>query len=565
MDIHKKYPRSFLSPKDDLCDPETIRCAYNRLQQLPMESKGQAEKWLSAWSEICSAVAEVVVRAYFAVTRDTRDQEAEREYNRLVEQVIPLSKELDEKALSRFLSFPQEWIPKEMGIARLNAQWEVELYRKENLPLIAENLKMENEYNKITGAWETEFEGKQVTYKQLEPYLELPDRDLRERAWRARMGLHGGDYERLNELFDRMLSVRKVMAKSADLDDYVAYQYKNYKRLSYDRKEAEEFRRSILEFVVPSVTKIFERRAEKMGIDAVYPWDLKANPEGAQPPKIYETLEELKAKTASVLGSVDEQFSSGFRLMDEMGYLDLENRPGKAPGAYMNEFAEERLPLIFANSVGTSKDFDTLIHEGGHAMHGLLSRHLLYHAREVPIEFAEVASMSLELLARPYWEVVYNELERRRIGIYQLEEALVFLPFMAMMDGFQEWVYTNPDGENPQNRADYWRKLEGEYRPHINYAGLEGEQNLGWQYNHVFTVPLYYIEYGIAQIGALQIYLRSLDDYQSAVNDYKCALSLGNTVSLPQLFATAGVKFVMKEPQVLEEVTRKVMRLIGLE
>jgi oligoendopeptidase F len=362
-----------------------------------------------------------------------------------------------------------------------------------------------------------------------------------------------------------MLSIRKEIAKNADMEDYVAYQYKNYKRLSYDRDDTEKFRKSILKYVVPATTKIIEHRKKLMGIDNFRPWDLKADPQGEEPPVIYETIDELKEMTADVLSKVDEQFGEAFRLMDKRGYLDIENRPGKAPGAYMNEFSEERIPLIFANSVGTSRDFDTLIHEGGHAIHGFSKRHLLYPARRVPIEFAEVASMSLELLARPHWHIVYNEEDRERIGIKQLEDTLLFLPFMAMIDEFQNWVYTKKDGEKSDKRAEYWCKLETKYRPQIDYKGLEDEQKIGWQYDHVFTAPLYYVEYGIAQVGALQVYIRSINNYDRAVEDYKKALSLGNIVSLPELFSEAGVKFVMNSPEVLKDVVDLVMKKIGLD
>jgi oligoendopeptidase F len=220
--------------------------------------------------------------------------------------------------------------------------------------------------------------------------------------------------------------------------------------------------------------------------------------------------------------------------------------------------------MIFSNFVGTSRDFDTLIHEGGHAMHGFLSRHLSHLERNVPLEFAEVASMSLELLARPYWDIVYSEDDRRRLGIKQLEHDLCFLPFMACIDEFQHWVYTHPDGESAEKRAEFWHALEDKYRPHVDYSGLEREQDTNWQYLHVYEVPFYYIEYGVAQVGAQQVYLRSLEDYDGAVRDYMHALSLGATVGLPELFEAAGVKFVLKHPEVLEPTVNRIMEQIGL-
>jgi len=265
-----------------------------------------------------------------------------------------------------------------------------------------------------------------------------------------------------------------------------------------------------------------------------------------------------------VLKNIDPEFEEAFRLMDRMGYLDLENRPGKAPGAYSNDFPEERMALVFGNAVGTSGDFDTLMHESGHAIHSLSSRQLPYLARAYPIEFAEVASMSMELLARPYWDIVYTPEDRKRIGIEQLEGLLKFLPSMAMLDEFQDWVYTHPEGAVSDARDDYWRKLAAKYMPYVDYTGLDRELSRGWQYLHVYEVPLYYIEYGIAQLGAMQVFVNSLEDYPQAVKDYKYALTLGTTVGLPELFESAGVKFVMKHPDVLERVTGEIMKLIDL-
>jgi len=565
MDIYKQYPRQFLGTKDDMSDGETIKKAYSALSEIPVTTKAETRGFCEAWAEIQSANSEVKAKIYFAFTRNTGDKEIEAEYERLAKDIIPLQEEMDNAAKQRFLSLPKDWIPENMSIASKRARMAVEIFRESNLPLLTEGLKFRKEYQKITSQWLTEFDGVKMTRKQLSVFLESPDRDLRERAWRAITGMHLSDYDTLNDLFDKALEVRNRMAKNAGLDDFVEYQYRNYERLSYDRHDTEGFRNAIRDHVVPAVTRIHERGRKKLGLETMRPWDTGADPDGLEPPKIYEDIDDLKDKVARVLGSVDPQFADAFRLMDEKGYLDLENRPGKAPGAYMQEFAEERISMIFSNFVGTSRDFDTLLHESGHAMHGFLSRHLLYQERAVPLEFAEVASMSLELLARPFLDIVYSPDDLSRIGIKQLERFLSFLPFMASLDEFQAWVYANPDGQDPVKRAEYWRGLDAKYRPHVDYSGLEKEENLGWQYLHVYEVPLYYIEYGIAQVGAMQVFRRSLEDYDAAIRDYKHALSLGTTLGLPELFEAAGVKFVMKHPDILKDVTAEVMALIGLE
>lgn len=564
MNLNKTYSRVFLAPDADMGQIDNIKDAYHRLLTMPVDSQEACAAWLEAWSETLSAIGEVGAKTYFAMTCDVNNEEIGKEYQRIIEEVVPLSEDLDEKAKKIFLAMPREWVPEEYDVALQNARWDVELFCEANLPLQSEDMKMRQTYQKITGSWETEFDGEMVTPQKLRPFLEKQDRGLRERAWKAIIDMHLADYDRLNDLFDDMLANRKKMAANSGMPDFAAYQFKNLKRLSYNKEDGKAFRNAIRQFVVPAVGRIMDRRRQKMGLDSVRPWDTNCDPEGAQPPKIYEDIDDLKNKVAKVIGSVDPMFADGFWLMDKKGYLDLENRPGKAPGAYMNSFDEERISMIFSNFVGTARDFDTLLHESGHAMHGFLSRDLPYPARSPPLEFAEVASMSLELLAKPYLHYVYDDATRERLHIKKLEDTLIFLPFMCMLDEFQNWVYVNPSGEDRDARGAKWLELGDKYMPYIDYSGLEEERKIGWQYLHVYEVPLYYIEYGIAQVGALQVYLKSLENYDVAVKNYKHALSLGTTVGLAELFEAAGVKFVMKHPEALKDVTDKIMAEIGL-
>ena len=545
-------------------DPETIKKAYARLERLPVDTQEQAAAWMDVWNEIMSAIGEKMVRVYFDMTKNTKDEVAAAEYGRLANEVMPLAEELDEAMKKRFLALPEDWVPKEYDIARENIQWAVKLFRKENLPLSSEDMKFRQQYQQISGGWETEFDGKKVTPSMLRPFLKSPDRQLRERAWRAAIGMHLEDKEKLDDLFDKMLALRQKKAKNADYDNFIGYQFKIMQRLSYGPEDTKAFRDAILKYVVPAVNKIVARRMEKLGLETFRPWDSGADPDGAEPPKVYTDLPDLKNKAAGVLKNIDPEFEESFWFMDKKGYLDLENRPGKAPGAYSNDFAEERTALIFGNAVGTSGDFDTLIHESGHSIHTLSCRHLPLLARSYPLEFAEVASMSLELLARPHWHLVYKPDDEKRIGIEQLEDLLLFLPFMSMLDEFQNWVYSHPEGADRNARDEYWMGLAAKYLPHIDYSGLDKELARGWQYLHVYEVPLYYIEYGVAQVGAMQVFVNSLENYDQAVKDYKHALTLGTIVGLPELFEAAGVKFVLKHPDQLERVTNEVMKLINL-
>ena len=293
MDLKTRYSRKFLNKDDDMGDPETIRGAYARLEALPVDTREQSAEWLDAWNEIMSAVGEKMARVYFDMTKNTKDKEAAAEYSRLANEVIPVVEELDEAMKKRFLGLPEDWVPKEYAIARQNIQWAVELFRKENLPLISEDMQFRQEYQQITGGWETEFEGEKVTPPMLRPYLKKPDRQIREKAWRATVGMHLADKEKLDKLFDRMLVNRQQKARNAGFEDFIGFQFKNMQRLSYGPEDTRALRDAIYKYVVPAVNQIMARRQEKMGLETIRPWDTSADPDGAEPPKVYTDLDVL--------------------------------------------------------------------------------------------------------------------------------------------------------------------------------------------------------------------------------------------------------------------------------
>ncbi len=564
MDLFREYPRTFLEPKEDLSKPAQIKKAFERLFALPRTTKSQAGRFIAAWCELGDAIGDCFSRASFRFNKNTADKKAEKEFLRLIKENLPVVKELDEQANKLFLALPAEFVPADFTVFRKKAKWESELFRQENLPLMVRNQELETQYDKTVSEWRVEWEGKQVTPTYLGIFLSKKDRAVREKAYRAQKASLLADHDKLNDLFDQMMTERMKIVKNAGVTDYMRYQYKAKGRLSYTPEDVTAFRDAIKNYVTPVVGRIYKRREKSMQIESSRPWDMQADPEGKDMPIVYKDLPDLKFKSAQLLHKIDPQFSEAFLLMDALDMLDLENRPSKAPGAYCDTYAEMRMPLIFGNSVGTCRDIDTILHESGHAMHALLSRRLPSAIRHAQMEFCEVASMSLELLARPYLSDIYSADDWRRISRKQLEETLAFLPFMAMLDEFQSWVYIDPAGKKAKARGDYWEALEDKYRPHLNWTGLEAHKRAGWMYNHVFTVPFYYVEYGIAQVGALQVFLRSLDNYRAAVRDYKQALTLGSSVGLPELFDTAGIKFVMKEPKVLEDVVKKISKVVEL-
>jgi oligoendopeptidase F len=424
-----------------------------------------------------------------------------------------------------------------------------------------EDLKLGQEYEKVSGNETAEFQGQTYTLTQLKPFLEEPDRSVREGAWRARVAARLADAPLYDEMFDKMLELRQQIARNAGFDNYLDYKFREYKRFDYTPEDCLAFHAAIEKHVVPFTVRERERRRKLLGVDSIRPWDTEVDPEGYQPLRPFESADRLKEGGLRIVKQVDPQLGDFLESMVRDGLLDLENRPGKAPGAYCQSFADSRVPYIHMNAVGIKVDVDTLLHEGGHAFHYFLARDLPLHSYHNPgMEFSEVASMSMELLARPYLGEFYSEEELDRLLDDQLRGSLSMMPWIAMLDAFQHWVYTAEEHGAEARRAK-WREIEQRFRPDLDWSGLEQYRDIGWQYLHVFVVPLYYVEYGIAQIAALQVWLRSLEDPKSAIEAYKRGLSLGGSRPLPELFSAAGAEFDMGD-KVVSMVTERTVAQI---
>jgi oligoendopeptidase F len=506
------------------------------------------DSWLADWSRLSMLVAEVFARLNVAVNVDTTDQAAEQRLMNYLENVDPEARranhELNQKLLNSGLQTPG------FEIALRNIRAEAELFREENLPLLTEEKKLETEYDKIIGAQTVEWEGKEITLAQLRPVYLDPDRARRERAWRLDMERRLADRKALNTLWGKFLSVRRQIAANADCSDYRAYKWRQQFRFDYSPQDCETFHYAIETVVVPAATRLYKKRRQRLAVDMLRPWDVMVDPMGQPPLKPFQMIDELVNKTADIFERVDPQLGGYFRTMRDEQLLDLENRKGKAPGGYCTGFPLARRPFIFMNSVGLHDDVQTMLHEAGHAFHAFESmRQPYYQQTDVPLEFCEVASMAMELLAAPYLTTdqggFYTEEETARARVEHLEEIILFWPYMAVVDAFQHWVYMHPDAAvNPANCDAKWAELWERFMPGIDYGGLDDIKATGWQRKlHIYQVPFYYVEYGLAQLGAVQVWANSLQDQSGALNRYKEALALGSTRTIPQLFAAAGANF----------------------
>ncbi len=439
---------------------------------------------------------------------------------------------------------------KNMQIVLQKIRNEADLFREENVPLQIELAKLANEYDKITGGMLVEWEGEEKNLSQLSVFLREKDRAVRRRAWKAMMQLWADSRADLDRLYGQMLQIRRQLAVNAGLPDFRAYVFREYGRFDYTPADCQTFHKAIEEVVVPAAAQIYARKRERLGLDSLRPWDIDVDTSAAPPLKPYANQDELVQGTINIFQQVDPALARHVATMAEEQLLDLDTRSGKALGGFCSTLYLRRQPYIFMNGVGTHDDVQTMLHESGHAFHVFEASELPYVWQlNAPMEFCEVASMSMELLSAPYltkaFGAFYTVEEAARAQIEHLEGIILFLPYMAVVDAFQHWVYTHPEEAEAASRCDaVWDDLWQRFLPDVDWSGLEALRMSGWHRKlHIFQNPFYYIEYGMAQVGALQVWRNALQDQAEAVARYRQALSLAGTRPLPELFAAAGAEF----------------------
>ncbi len=539
-------------------------------RELTEETVGQ---WLADWTVLAQLFSEAFARQSIAMTVDTADKAVSEQFHSWLKAVNEPAQEAEQKLKEKLLRSEIE--PKGFDIPLRNMQGEAEIFREANVPLFTEERKMTDEYNRIIGAQTVTWDGKEATLIQLKPVFQSDDRDLREKAWRLISERRLADREALNELWKKLLALRRKEAANAGFAHYRDFRWKQYGRFDYTPEDCATFEAAIEKVVVPAATRVYERLRAQLGVVTVRPWDLDRD--DIYPPMRpaltpFKSSDELVGKVSNIFRKVDPELGSFFDIMREEKLLDLENRKGKAPGGYQSSLALVKRPFIFMNAVGIQDDVTTLLHEGGHAFHW-------FHASELPYaqqwdygaEIAEVASMSMELLGSPYWAEkdggFYSEKDAAHARIHHLEHILLFWPFMAVVDSFQQWVYTHEDeASDPANCDAKWGELWARFIPGVDWSGLEDARVTGWHRKlHIFKYPFYYVDYGLAQVGALQIWRNSLQNAPEAVKQYRYGLSQGGTRTLPELFASFGANFAFDAKTLTELVDLVETNIADLE
>ena len=527
---------------------EEILPYYEALASRPLD-RSNVEAWLSDWSSFESLLSEAGSLASFAYTCDTSDPAREEAQLRFGTQISPKARAQRVRLQERLVELGYERAGLETTVQRFRNQ--MELFSPANVPLFSELSKLETEWSKVNGAMTVEWDGGEKTPSQLLPLLQSNDRSLRERAFRMRAKPYIEQRDTLADIFDRMYDLRQQVAHNAGFENFRDFIHREKNRFDYTPEDCMRFHEAVETAVLPAVQRIMDRRRRQMGLEVVRPWDVTADPRGRPGLKPFEDIPTFIDRAGAVFGHVDPVFRTYYRSMADADLLDLDNRKGKAPGAYCQTLAFSKMPLIFMNAVGVDRDVSTLLHESGHAFHSLEASKLpLLFQRHPGSEMAEVASMSMELLAAPFTDRdsggYYSPEDARRSRAELLEGIVLFFPHCASVDAFQHWIYLDKDGRDADARDRKWLELRTRFEgPSVDWTGLDAERTARWyQQPHFFGSPFYYIEYGIAQLGALQVWSNSLRERGEAVRKYREALALGATRPLPELFKAAGVRLI---------------------
>ena len=526
---------------------EDLRPRFEQLLNDNPLTASELEEWFLHRSSLMAEIDEDLAWRYINMTRDTQNEDYQKAYNDFIEYIQPnvirLSHELNQKLVSHPLltSLEEKYYTAIRKIKR-----EIELYNERNIDLMSQEDKLAQEFARITGVMTIRCEGKELTLQQASRYLYDHRRGMRKKVYNKIASRRLKDYTKLNDLLDRLIGLRTQIARNAGYGNFRDFKHDELGRFDYTVDDVLRLNESVAAAAVPVMEQVLKIRRDRLGVDSLKPWDLEVDLDKPAPLVPFHSAQEFIEKTIKTLASVRPRYGEYFRIMAEKGYLDLESRKGKAPGGYNYPLLVSGVPFIFMNAAGTISDVHTIVHEAGHAVHSFLSRELkVVEQKELPSEVAELASMSMELISMEHWEHFFpDENELKRAKRYQLESVLRVLPWISLVDSFQQWLYTYP-GHTTIDRYAHWLSLVKKYYGQgVDWSEVEWYTANLWQKQlHIFEVPFYYIEYGIAQLGAIAVWRNYKRDPQRALDMYERALSLGYSKPIPEIYKAAGIKF----------------------
>lgn len=545
----KKYRRTFVDDPLVIDSFESIEKYLTHLLERELQSLSDLKQWLKDKSELEAVLEEDMAWRYIRMSIDTANEAHQKAYTFFVSEIQPKLAPIDDALNKKFIACPfiselEDVEAYSIHIRGVKSQ--LELYREENISIEAFLAEKTQEFGAISGAQGIQHEGEEITMQKAGLFLKEQDEALRKTVFDKMSTRRCTDIAVLNDLFDTLVQKRTELAKNAGFENYRDYKFKQMGRFDYSKESCFDFHNAVEKHIVPLVKEIQQEKLNKMSKDLFKPWDTAVNADGKEPLKPFETGKEMLDGTIAVFEKINPEFAGFLRTMEKMNHLDLESKPGKAPGGYNYPLYETGAPFIFMNAVGSQGDLTTMIHEGGHAIHSFLSHDLELTAfKSFPSEIAELASMSMELLSMDYWDEFYTDSDDlNRAKKEQLQGTITILPWIAQIDAFQHWVYENHN-HTQEERTAYWMELNKRFGTGlVDWDGYEETLSTSWQRQmHLFEVPFYYIEYGIAQLGAIGVWKNSKENYEDSVSNYRKALSLGYTESMPKVYAQAGIDF----------------------
>ena len=552
--------RVFISDDIDMNDWASLSPYYDDLLSRSVKNVLEFEKWLNDKDELEGAISDFSARLYISMTCDTTNKDIEEKYLHFIDQIesnlLPVSHRINEK-VEEFSKIDGVDQKKYLTYFR-EVKEQLRIYREENDQLITQIKVKQKEFSNISGLMTVEIDNEEKTLQQASLELSSNNRDRRKHIFDKIVARRAKDKDALNNLFDKLLAMRNQIALNAGFENYRDYKFADLGRFEYNADDCKEFHHSIQQEVVPFVNEFMNKRKENLDIIDFKPYDTNADFYGKGALKPFRDDKDLIAKTIKCFNQLDPYFGECIQKLDDLGHLDLVSRKGKSPGGYNCPLFETGAPFIFMNAVGSVSDLTTMVHEGGHAIHSFLTNDLEILAfKSFPSEVAELASMTMELFSMEHWDIFFdNEDDLKRAKLKQLERVLDVLPWVATVDAFQHWIYENPTC-NAEERKDAWVAIFSKYdNKVVDWTGYETTFENYWQkQGHIFQVPFYYIEYGIAQLGAIAMWRQFKQNREQAIENYKKALSLGYQKTISEIYQTAGIKFDFSQAYIKELVT----------
>ena len=545
----QKGIRVFLSDDFVLNNWADIEPFYADLFNRDLSTLSAFQKWLRDKSELDAFLEENLAWRYIKMTINTSDSILSESYQHFITEIQPKILPFDNKLCNKMMdSVFVEELSKTTSYKILfrSIQTQLSLFREQNIPIQTKIAELSQQYGSITGAQNIHYKNEEITMQMANSFLKNPNELVRKNVYNLITNRKKEDHNKLNDLFSSLIQKRHQLALNAGYDNFRDYKFISMGRFDYSKQDCFDFHDSIEKNIVPLVKEIQSKKLKALNKSKFKPWDTSVDPLGRQPLKPFKEVEKLLKGTVEMFQKMDVYFSDCISTMNEIGHLDLASKKGKAPGGYNYPLYEIGVPFIFMNAVGTHRDLITMIHEGGHAVHSFLTKDLeLTSFKELPSEVAELASMSMELLSMSEWQTFYPITEDYNRAIKEhLEDILKVLPWIAQIDCFQHWIYENPN-HSIHDRETKWLDLSNRFGTGlVDWTGYEETLKNSWQSQlHLFEVPFYYIEYGIAQLGAIGIWRNSKSNLKEALTKYKHALSLGYTLTIPEIYSSAGIRF----------------------